>query len=108
MAYYITLMEAKSAMLFYSEQTLPRSKAIELVRRFDDDLRLRNGQVINFFSSKQEDLMLVSKYRVVALPTLVILDDNGRVIMRIVNNIEAQYIIDLCTKSVDLTPSKEI
>jgi hypothetical protein len=54
-------------------------------------------QVISFFSSKFEDLQLISKHRVVSLPTYVATTPQNRTAFRISGNLPTANSLDLLT-----------
>lgn len=72
-----------TAILFYDPAMMstPLANAyISAVKvAFNRDI---NSIAVNFFSSKQEDLALVSRHRVVSLPTLVLLNGKNKVLTR--------------------------
>jgi hypothetical protein len=66
---------------------MSKGEASAFVGLLTEQQAAQTCQAINFFSSKLEDLSLVSKYRVVTLPTVIALDAHSRVIFRMVHNI---------------------
>lgn len=76
-------MTATSALLFYDQEAISRELANTYVKALAIKIpNLENSRTINFYSSKLEDLTLVSKYRVVSLPTLILTDPSNRIVMR--------------------------
>jgi hypothetical protein len=78
----------KTAYLFFDLSSMSR----ELARAYMASINVAfnrpiEGRAINFFSSTVEDLALISKYRVVTLPTLVMLNDKNKLVFRMVNSL---------------------
>ena len=52
-------------------------------------------QHIRFESSKLDDLLVVAKYRIVNFPTSLLIDDRGKVLLKVKGNIPKYYLNSL-------------
>jgi hypothetical protein len=80
-----------SAILFldFDKQTLAERDTI----RFRLN-RLLPTKVINFFSSELDELAIISKHRVVSLPTYLLVDEKNKVKMRHLDIPSSDFISD--------------
>lgn len=53
-----------------------------------------NGQMLNFYTNDLEELAVIAKYRILPVPTILVLSNN-KVVARIVNPPRAELISEL-------------
>ena len=73
----------KSSILFVSNEEVSNHDLEMFIKCHDECLPDIKLKIVDFFSSKFEDLQLVSKYRVVSLPTYVGVANNSKALFRI-------------------------
>lgn len=61
-----------------------------------------NGRMIDFYTQDMEDLAIVAKYRVLPVPTFIIVN-NGRVVGRIVHPPSTEYMTDILQNLTSMT-----
>lgn len=90
----------KQAILFIDYDRTTVTERMSYCRRMNDCLGII-GVTINFFSSVLEDLAIISKHRVVSLPTFIALDERGKVSTRLLHIPESEELRDI---AVSLAP----
>lgn len=87
---------SKTVILFFDPDNTNRDAA----KQYAEDVKVKTGansMAVNFFSSSMDDLALVSKHRIVALPTVVVLDKN-KVVGRFLSLIDIDVLADVISK----------
>ena len=51
---------------------------------------------VTFDSNDLEDLLLVAKFRIVNFPTSLIIDNKGKVLLKMYGRVPVSYVNDLC------------
>lgn len=86
----------KTVILFFDPDQTKREDA----KQYVDSVKERTGansMAVNFFSSSMDDLALVSKHRVVALPTIVVLTKN-KVTARFLSLVDMDVLADVISE----------
>jgi hypothetical protein len=53
-----------------------------------------NGRMIDFYTTSIEELSIIAKYRILPVPTIIVLS-NSKVVMRMVNPPKAETLADI-------------
>jgi len=64
------------------------------------DLKLRNGlsiKYVAFESTNIDDLLLIARYRILNFTTSLVIDDRGKVLLKMRGTVPTSYINKLCT-----------
>ena len=86
---------ANASLLFYDPKKTPTSEVDAFREVFVHRFPRETLVVINFFSSKFEDLQLISKHRVVSLPTFVSVTPSNKVAFRVAGKFPTAHNLEL-------------
>jgi len=86
---------ANASLLFYDPKKTPTQEVDAFREVFASRFPKEALVVINFFSSKFEDLQLISKHRVVSLPTFVSVTQSNKVAFRVAGRFPTAHNLNL-------------
>lgn len=90
----------KHALLFVDfERSTPAERNV-WAQTLTDGLYVSN-QIVDFFTSDLDKLAIISKHRVVSLPTLIVLDERNKVFARILSMPTVDELRNLTTAQND-------